>query len=138
MRVAVVFFSDTANTRIAGIARGVVSGIEKNGHHVDLIDGMRDISRKLTPYEYIAVGGVGVSFFGGKISPKIREYLSQAGIIGGKKSFAFTTTRPVGAQKVLRSIMAAMEHEGMFVRYSEIIRSPVEAELVGKRLKLDH
>ncbi|MFA7567495.1 MAG: hypothetical protein WCY01_10745 [Alkalispirochaeta sp.] len=138
MRVAVVFFSGSSRDRIADIARGVVAGIERGGHHVDLIDGDRSADAKLTGYQYIALGAGGISFFGGKIPPKVREYLSSAGIVGGKRSFAFTTNRPFGASKVLRNVMSAMEHEGMFIRYSEVIRSRTEAEIVAERLKLDH
>lgn len=138
MRVAVVFFSGSHRDRIADIARGLVSAIERYGHHVDLIDGDHDVSTKLTPYEYIALGAEGISFFGGKIRPRIREYLSSAGMIGGKKSFAFTAPKLFGVHKVLRSIMNTMEHEGMFIRYSQVIRSRTEAEAVAKRLKLDH
>jgi menaquinone-dependent protoporphyrinogen IX oxidase len=138
MRVAVVFFSGTRGNRIADIAAGLVSAIEREGHHVDLIDGDRNVNTKLTPYGYIAVGAEGISLFGGKIRPRIREFLAAGGMVGGKKSFAFTAPKIFGAHKVLRSIMNAMEHEGMFVRYSQVIRSRTEAAAVAKKLKLDH
>ncbi len=138
MRVAVVFFSGSRRDRIADIARGLVASIERDGHHVDLIDGDHDVSKKLTPYEYIAVGAEGISFFGGKIRPRIREFLSSSGMIGGKKSFAFTAPKLLGTHKVLRSLMNAMEHEGMFIRHSQVIRSRAEADVVAGRLKLDH
>ncbi|MFP4153548.1 MAG: flavodoxin family protein [Alkalispirochaeta sp.] len=138
MRVAVVFFGGNDRDRFAEIARGVAAGIGKAGHHVDVIDGHTAGTTKLTGYEYIALGAPGVSFFGGKIPPQVREFLSQAGIVGGKKCFAFTSHRLFGAGKVLKTLMGVMEHEGMFIRYSEILRSRSEAELVGTRLKLDH
>lgn len=138
MRVAVVFFSGAQRSGIAEIARGIVGGIEKGGHHVDLIDGDRDVNTKLTGYEYIAVGTPGISFFGGKIPTAVGEYLSRAGMVGGKKSFAFTTRKLFGSMRVLRTLMGVMEHEGMFVRYSEVVRSREEADVIAQRLKLEH
>ncbi|MDA3947688.1 MAG: hypothetical protein PF508_00550 [Spirochaeta sp.] len=138
MRVAVVFFGGASRDRIFDLAKGLATGIERLGHDVDLIDGEKDVNTKLTGYAYIAVGTGGTSFFGGKIAPAVGQYLSGAGIVGGKNSFAFTPTRPFGAMKVLRTLMGVMEHEGMFIRYSEVLRSRSEAEMVATRLKLDH
>lgn len=138
MRVAVVFFGGSDRDRITDLSKGLASGIEQLGHDVDLIDGEKDVNTKLTGYTYIAVGAGGTSFFGGKISPAVAQYLSRAGIVGGKNSFAFTPTRLIGAMKVLRTLMGVMEHEGMFIRFSEVLRSRSEAELVANRLKLDH
>lgn len=138
MRVAVVFFGGTSREKVVDIANGLVHGLEKEGHHVDLIDAERDVNTKLTGYEYIAIGAPGVSFFGGKVPSSVSEYLSKAGMIGGKKSFAFTINKPFGSMKVLRSLMGIMEHEGMFIRYSEVLRSRSEAEIVAIRLRLQH
>ena len=64
------------------------------------------------------------------------EYLKNAGIVGGKKSFGFVLKRPLGTTKTLRSLMGAMEAEGMFLRVSDVFTSPEGAEAVGKRLKI--
>jgi hypothetical protein len=57
-------------------------------------------------------------------------------MISGKKSFAFILKKGMRLTKTLRELMAAMEHEGMFVKYSEILSSPEEAEVIGKRLHI--
>lgn len=138
MRVAVVFFGGKSRERIVDVANGLVRGLEKEAHHVDLIDAEKDSNTKLTGYEYLAVGAPGISLFGGKIPTSVSEYLSSAGIVGGKKSFAFTIRKPLGATKALRTLMNVMEHEGMFIRYSEILRSRQEAEIVATRLRISN
>lgn len=136
MRIAVLFFGGSRRERTAEIARGLASGIEKAGHHVDVIDGDRDVNAKLTMYEFLAVGTSTVSTFTGNIPGSVAEYLGQAGMVGGKKSFAFVVNATFGSQKALRRLMAAMESEGMFVRSSDTLRSREEAEAIGTRLKL--
>lgn len=138
MRVAVLFFGGARRDKTAEVARGLAGGIEKAGHQVDVIDGDRDVNSKLTVYEYIAVGTSAVSMFSGKIDPKIPEFLGRAGMVTGKKCSAFVLTSHFGSQKALRRLMAALEHEGMFIRYSDILRSREEAEVLAGRLKLQH
>ncbi len=138
MRTAVVFFGGSRRDKTAELARGLAGGIERAGHQVDVIDGDRDVNAKLTVYEYIAVGTSAVSFFTGKIDPKIGEFLGNSGMVTGKKSSAFVLNSPFGSQKALRRLMAAMEHEGMFIRYSDILRSREEAEVLANRLKLQN
>ena len=108
MRVAVVFFGGTSRDKIADLSKGVATGIERLGHDVDLIDGEKDVNTKLTGYTYIAVGAGGTSFFRGKVSPVIGQYLSNAGIVAGKHSFAFTPTRP------FRGIKSAANIDGCY------------------------
>jgi hypothetical protein len=136
VRIAVVFFPYTHRSKLMDLAKGLSRGIEAQGHQVDLIDGTRDVNTKLTIYEYIAVGTEQTNLFGGKIPPKVGEYLKNAGIVGGKKSFAFVLKRPVGTSKTLGSLMRSMEAEGMFLRVSDVLASPEGAEAVGKRLKI--
>jgi menaquinone-dependent protoporphyrinogen IX oxidase len=138
MRAAVLFFGGTRRDKTAEVARGLAGGLEKAGHQVDVIDGDRDVNSKLTVYEYIAVGTSAVSLFTGKIDPQIAQFLSRAGMVSGKKCSAFMLNGLFGSQKALRRLMAALEHEGMFIRYSDILRSREEAEVLAGRLKLQH
>lgn len=137
MRAVVVFFGGAARDRVAEIARGVASGIERQGHDVDLVDGDRDVNTRLTRYDYIAVGTVAVSLFRGRIDGRIREFLSGSGSIGAKKGFAFVARRTFGSQRALQNLMGAMEHEGMFLRFSEVLRSREEAAAIAERLRVD-
>lgn len=137
MRAAVLFFGGSRRDRVAEVARGVAEGIEREGHQVDLIDGDHDTGRKLTVYEYLAVGTAPTGLFGGAIDPKVGEYLAQAGTVLGKKSFAFVLKTPLGAQKGLSNLMKTMEGQGLFLRFSEILRSREEAAHMARRLKLE-
>ncbi len=136
MRIAVVFFSASHRNKLVELSKALASGIEAQGHQVVLVDGDRDVNTKLTIYEYIAIGTEQTNLFGGKLPPKVTEYLKNAGIVGGKKSFGFVLKRPLGTTKTLRSLMGAMEAEGMFLRVSDVFTSPEGAEAVGKRLKI--
>lgn len=136
MRVAVLFFGGNRRERTAEIARGLATGLEQAGHHVDVIDGDRDVNAKLTMYQFLAVGVSSISTFSGRIPGSVREYLGKAGMVGGKKSFAFVVNSVFGSQKALRRLMGAMESEGMFVRSSDTLRSQEEAEALASRLKL--
>lgn len=136
MRIATVFFPDRNRDRLMNIAKSLSQGMEANGHQVDLVDGSRDVNTKLTIYEYIAVGTEQTNFFGGKIPERVSYFLREAGIVGGKKCFAFVLKRPIGSMKTLNRLMKAMEHEGMFLKLSDVIASAGEAEAIGKRLSI--
>jgi hypothetical protein len=112
MRAAVVFFSSASRERILALAKSLSQGIGEQGHHVDLIDGDRDVNAKLTSY----------------------QYLGSAGMVSGKHSFAFVTKTPFGSLKALSRLMKNMEKEGMLIKNSSILGSPQEAQEVGKRL----
>lgn len=137
MRAAVLFFGGGKRDRVAEIAHGLGEALERDGHRVDIIDGDRNTDAKLTVYEYLAIGTSVTSLFGGKITPRVEEYLTGAGSILGKKSFAFVTKSPFGSQKGLNRLMSVMEKQGLFLRYSEVLRSRAEAGEVAHRLKLE-
>jgi flavodoxin len=134
MRVAVVFFSGRSRDKLLSLAKGVARGIEKQGHQVDTLEGARDTTSKLTTYQYLVVGTEPAGRFGGKIPEAVRTFLSAAGAVSGKKCYAFVSTAPFGAAKSLAALMKCMEGEGMVIKTSDILRSPMEAEEIGRRL----
>ncbi|MFW5742785.1 MAG: hypothetical protein ACOC37_00845 [Spirochaetota bacterium] len=136
MRVAVVFVPQTKREKLLEISKALASGIESQGHRVDLVDASRDVNTKLTIYEYIAVGTEVVSLFGGKIPPRVSEFLKTSGAVAGKRSFAFVTKKAIGAEKGLQRLMKQMEAEGMFLKLSDVLSSAPEAAEIGKRLKI--
>jgi len=133
MRVAVVFIGVKYREKLIGLAKSLQKGLQAQGHQVDLVDGSKDVNTKLTGHEYIAVGSESISF-GGKIPDKVSEYLGIAGMISGKRSYAFIVKKGFGTEKALDRLMKAMEAEGMYIKNSDIITSPEEAEVLGKRL----
>ncbi len=136
MRTAVVFFGVHKREKLRNVAQELAQGIEEQGCHVDLIDATRDVNTKLTIYHYIAFGTENLTLFGGKISDQIAKYLASSGIVTGKRSFAFILKGGLRPEKTLSALMKAMEHEGMSLKYSDIINSPEEAREIGKQLHI--
>lgn len=136
MRVAVVFFSGKNRNKLLDVTKALTRGLESQGHQVDIIDGDRDINAKLTIYGYIAVGATAINTWGGKIPEKVDAYLANAGIVTGKRCFAFTIASGMRTGKTLARLMRQMEKEGMYLKYSDILSSAAEAEEIGKRLHL--
>jgi hypothetical protein len=137
MRVAVVFIAQKNREKLMNISRAIARGIEAQGHQVDVLDGSRDVNTKLTIYQYLAFGTEAISMFGGKIPEQVAKFLSSAGMVSGKRCFAFVPKAFMGATRALFRLMKAMEKEGMFLKNSEIIQSEVEAEEIGKRLHVE-
>ena len=136
MRIAVVFIPDRNRDKLLKIAKGVMAGIEQQGHQVDIVDGSRDVNTKLTIYEYICIGTEPISSFGGRIPARVGEFLANAGIVAGKRSFAFVIKSGFSTLRALARLMKIMEGEGMFLKYSEVLLSPEEAVEIGKRLRI--
>jgi hypothetical protein len=136
MRVATVFFPHGNRERLMHLAKALSRGIELQGHEVDLVDGSRDVNTKLSIYGYIAVGTEGTNLFGGKIPSRVSEFLGSAGMVAGKKCFAFVPKRLIGGGRTLKRLMNVMEHEGMFLKLSDSLSSVEEAEEIGKRLSI--
>lgn len=135
MRVAVVYFQ-CGNSEVKKTAEALAQGMGTGNHIVDLINGETDTDKKLTGYEYIAVGAAPQSLFRGKISDKIGTYLKNAGMLSGKRSYAFIRKKGFGSAKALRTLMAEMEKEGMMLKISDILYSVEEAEAAGKKLHI--
>jgi hypothetical protein len=136
MRAAVVFFSSASRERVLALAKSLAQGIGEQGHHVDLIDGDRDVNAKLTSYQYLAIGAEPLSGFGGKLPDKVPHFLGSAGMVSGKHSFAFVSKTPFGSTKALSRLMKNMEKEGMLIKNSSVLASPPEAQEIGKRLHI--
>ena len=134
MRVGIIFISDNKREELLAIAKEMARGVESQGHHADIIDGTRDVNTKLTMYNFLIVGTAALSGIGGKISDKVGNYLASSGMVGSKRSFAFVLKYGMRAGKTLLALMKAMEHEGMFVVFSDILSNPLEAYETGKRL----
>lgn len=136
MRVGIVYFSISNNKKLIEIVNSLSEGIKAQGHQVDIINGNLDFDSKLTVYNYIAIGVEGVNFLGGKIPPKTSSFLSNAGLLRGKRSYAFTLKTSLRPQKTLSKLMESMEREGFYLKKSDIISNHVEANTIGKRLHI--
>jgi len=136
MRVAVVFFSGRKRDAIMALAKALAKGIERQGNQVDVLEGNRDAHVRLTAYQYIAIGAENTGTFRGAIPETVKTFLSAAGLVSGKKSYAFVMKSAFGAPRALAALMRCMETEGMLLKNSDILRTPPEAEEIGKRLHI--
>lgn len=136
MKVGIVINYDSSKKKIEDIAKGLAEGISTNGHNVDIIDSVLESDKKITFYDYIIIGTETISPFGGKISSKLKAYLASCGSVSGKRSFAFVLKKGFRTGKTLNVLMKAMEFEGMFLKYSEILKRKEDAKEIGKRLHI--
>ncbi len=136
MRVAVIFFSGKKRDAMMKLAKALGKGIEAQGNQVDVYDGAKDTQIKLTMYQYAAIGAEPQGALGGKVPESVSTFLAAAGLVSGKRSYAFVAKSSFGAEKSLARLMKAMEHEGMMLKNSDVLRSAVEAEEIGKRLHI--
>ncbi len=136
MRVCIVVFYHGNGKKLLDIAKGLSEGVMANGHQVEIIDGIKEQGKKVSFYDYIAMGTDTTTTFGGKIPKAVNDFLSQSGMVSGKRSFAFVAKGGIRKNKTLKTLMDAMEHEGMYLKYSELINQPQDAKEIGKRLHI--
>lgn len=120
----------------SNILRALARGIERQGHEVSLVDARTEMGKSLTPYTYIAVGTVAPSLFSGHVAPEIGKFLKTAGMVSGKRSYAFLAGKAIRKNRILGSLMKVMEAEGMYLKRSDILKSPDAAEHIGSSLHI--
>lgn len=136
MKVAVVFYAQKQQEKLREISQALSRGISAQGHEVDVIDAKNESNKKLSFYEYIALGTEQMNFLGGKIPPGLLSYLRQAGTVSGKRCYAFVIKSGLRPLKTLTALMKQMESEGMFLKVSDIVTKPTDAQEIGKRLHI--
>ena len=137
MRVAVIFFAESRNSKLKTLSVALSSGMESLGYQVEIIDGFREKNITLTGFSYIAVGTESVSLFGGRISPTSSSILSTSGSILGKRSFAFTSKKGLRNSKTLLALMRVMETEGMLIKNSAVLSTKDDAFSTGSKLHIE-
>lgn len=135
MRIVILHFLDSENKKHSEILKKLSDSASKNGHQVDVVNGLKDVSNfRITPYEYVAVVASGKSPFSKQISSKVSEVLASCGTASGKKGSALMLKNLLFSQKLCHALMKAMEKEGMMVDYFEVVESADHATYVGKKL----
>jgi menaquinone-dependent protoporphyrinogen IX oxidase len=138
MNMCVLFFGGSKREKMTEAARGLAKGLESRGiHTVQIVDGEKESGKKLTGFQYIAIGAPSENLLGGKISPNVKKFLQNCGMISGKRSFAFTINSGIRTMKTLQTLMRTMEHEGMYLKVSDIISSGSQAEAIGAKLHVE-
>jgi menaquinone-dependent protoporphyrinogen IX oxidase len=135
MRVAVVYF-EKEKGKLADMAESLAHGIGEQGHDVKIINGAIDGNVKLTMYEYIAVGTAPLSPFSKKLNESLEKYIKNAGMLSGKRCYAFIQKKGFRSFRVLQELMNLIEREGVILKTSDVINSKEEASYIGKKLHI--
>ena len=106
VRVAVVYFSKSTKT-ISDQAKALAASIEARGAQVDLIDGSKTHDAKLTGHHFLAIGCDVRSLFKGTLPRELKGFLANSGLISGKRSMAWVSSAPLGAQRTLLGFSAS-------------------------------
>ena len=132
MRIAVVCVPSQRKAA-PDYVQALAKGMESMGHHVEIIDAWTDDGYKLPSFEYIAVVAESLSFFSSTMPSALSKVLSAASVTG-KKSAAFLKKGGLFGAKALAKLMRAMEKEGMYINWSDVILNAAQAEALGKRI----
>ena len=119
------------------MVQALVRGIEKQGHDITVINGKTDTDVSLTPFNYIVIGVQKSGLITKKAPEGLSSFLENAGMVSGKRCYAFTLKHGIASGRFLLSIMKTMESEGMYLKKSDVISNSAEAEAVGSRLHID-
>lgn len=135
MRVALISFFPEQNHKNASILTKLMNGSASKGNQVELFNGFENLSNtRLTAFDYIAVIVHTQGFFGGKIPPRVREYLATSGTISGKKGCALVIKGGFSSGKTCKNLMRAMESEGVKLDYFDVLQNEESAPSVGKKI----
>jgi hypothetical protein len=126
VRIAIVYVASRDLSSLPDEAKAMAKALDGAGHQVELADAGSDAAPRLTGFDYVIAGAEGRGL-GGKLPPRMAEYLAQAGMLAGKRSMAFVAKTAFGSEKALSRLMAAMEAEGMRVNCAEIVSGAADA-----------
>lgn len=135
MRVALIAFFPQKDEKLSSIVKKLQSGSAEKGNQIDILNGLEELTNtRLTMYDYIAAVVKPSGLIGGKIPNRVSEYLATSGSISGKKGCALVVKSGFSSNKTCRTLMRAMEAEGVKLDYFDIIRDADHAVWVGKKI----
>ena len=137
MKVCVLYASASKESqKIKAISKALAEGISSQGHQVDVIDMTLDMGKKVSFYDYLIFGTEATTLWGGKIPSSVSQFLRTAGTVSGIRCMGFVSKGGIRSMKTLQSLMKIMEHEGLFLKKSDIITKVDYARAVGKHLQI--
>ena len=131
MNIGILKVFPSVSSSSEGVLSEFVSCLSKKGHQVTLIDGMSKEEQHLTSFEYLIIATFPENLFGGRISERVHECLSQGGHISGKKGCALILKKRFSLNKACKALMSIMEKEGMILDYSNILDSVEKAQTIS-------
>ncbi len=135
MRVALITFVPLRDSKLSSAVKKLQASASEGGNQVDLLNGLEDLTNtRLTMYDYIACVARPAGLIGGKIMPRVAEYLGTSGSISGKKGCALILKSGLSSDKACRTLMKAMEAEGVKLDYFDVVRDADHAAWVGRKI----
>jgi len=134
-KAAVVYFSPEIDKSVKFLAESLAAGIRSQGIEVECLNGEDSVGKKLN-VTYLAIGCVPLYGMGVGITGKVKMFLEQAGVVSGKRSYAFVCSRGIRKQRNLHKLMSVMESEGLYIKRSDVLKSSSHAESVGAELRI--
>lgn len=135
MRILLLSYLKSDNRKHSEILKKLEQTVSSCGHQIDVKSGEKDTENlHLIIYDYIAVIVPASPLFGAKVPAKLPEVLSHCGNVSGKKGAALVVKSGFSSAKMSHVVMKAMEKEGMFVDYFEVVESADHATAVGRKI----
>ena len=136
MRVALVhFLSPVKNAKHKGILQKLENAVIKKGYQIDIFNAKTDSSTmRLTGYDYISIIVPSSALFGSKLPENFDEVLDNSGNLTSKKGCALVVKSGFSSWKTCSNLMAAMEKQGVFLDYFDVVENPDHATYVGKKI----
>mgnify|MGYP007112210933 CR=1 FL=1 len=135
MKVALIPFCAPRNAQASSVLKILESSSSARGNTVDVFNGFQDIlNPRLTMYDYIAVLVQAKGLVVGQIPPRVAEFLSTSGTVSGKKGCALVLKSGFASGKTCRTLMRAMEKEGVMLDYFDVIKDADHARSVGGKI----
>lgn len=134
MEIGILYSSEKST--VEKIAHGLKRGLEEQGQKVFIFSDISCSFAGLARCRHIFIGSFITSIFKAKTPQKLRDALSRAPGIGGKRSIAFVAGSGPGARKALVALMSDMEKQGCFIIDQRAFGSEKEAYEFGRNVTL--
>lgn len=134
MEIGIIYSSEKSS--VEKVALGLKRGLEEQGQRVLIFTDISSSFTGLARCRHIFIGSFITSVFKARTPQKLRDALSRAPGIGGKRSIAFVAGSGPGSRKALVSLMSDMEKHGCFIIDQRAFGSEKEAYEFGKTIKL--
>jgi hypothetical protein len=120
MKIAVLYFAESTNSKVSAIAKVCSQAFASIGKSVDLVDGYRD-GLRLQQYAYLCIVMESVSSTGNTVNPKIKKIFDQSTGFVGKRCCVIMPGKLLWPMRSLQNAMAMIEAQGGFIRNSALV-----------------
>ncbi len=134
MNIGIIYSTD--KKVIEKLAKSLKKGLEEQGNEVKLFPDTTENFAGLAACKHIFVGSYITAAIKPKTPSKLKDALSRAPGIGGKRAIAFVASGLMGSRKALLALMNDMEKQGCFIIDQRAFGSEDDAYQFGKSIKL--